>query len=100
MKMTTSLACALFAFACTAAAGAQDGGTNASARNAVNGGKVVLLPFGRPGPGGSAALAQQGANVVVTLTLPNMQGTVMAALLQGSCTTGAPQVNNVGQALK
>jgi hypothetical protein len=52
------------------------------------GGAVTLVPAGKKGPAGSAVLSQQGANLLVTLHLP--QGYMAggkAMIAQGECKT-------------
>lgn len=57
------------------------------------GGAVPLVPVGKKGAGGSAVLAQQGSNIMVTLTLPQGYTVHRAIIASGSCkSSGAASV--------
>jgi hypothetical protein len=63
------------------------------------GGAVTLVPAGKKGPAGSAVLSQQGANLLVTLHLPQgytPSGKAMVA--SGSCkSSGAAAMTKSGK---
>jgi|SRR5581483_3605901 hypothetical protein len=61
------------------------------------GGAVTLVPAGKKGPAGSAVLSQQGANLVVTLHLP--QGYMAggkAMIAQGTCKSSGSAATTAG----
>lgn len=61
------------------------------------GGAVTLVPAGKKGPAGSAVLSQQGANLMVTLHLP--QGYMAggkAMIASGTCKSGGGAAMTAG----
>jgi hypothetical protein len=66
-------------------AGMKQGTMQGGAMKNMQGG-VPLVPTDKKGPGGSATLAQQGPNLIVTLALPTALATnAQAAIVNGSC---------------
>jgi hypothetical protein len=101
MKLSSLLLCAGVVLANAAPAGAQQTTTPAqpAAATPVTGATVALLPPSKQGPAGSAQIAQQGTDVVITIH--GMQDQTTAAILSGRCTgTSKPDVAGPAQALK
>jgi hypothetical protein len=60
---------------------------------------IKLVPANNQGPAGTATVAQQGSDVVITINGPHDSTT--AAFFKGSCgSTGLPKVDGAAQALK
>lgn len=83
--MKTLIGALAFVLALQGAALAQSASPQPSGAT-EGGGAVTLVPAGKKGPAGSAVLAQQGDNLVVTLHLPQAyQPSGKAMIAAGTC---------------
>jgi hypothetical protein len=60
------------------------------------GGAVPLIPEGKKGPSGSAVLSQEGANLKVTLQLPQGYSSTKAAIYAGTCKSSGAAAMSTG----
>lgn len=101
MKLSSFLLCAGAVLANIAPAGAQQTVPPPAQPPAAPGmaATVPLLPPSKQGPAGSAQIAQQGTDVVITIH--GLQDQTTAAILSGKCTnTAKPDVAGPAQPLK
>lgn len=90
---------AALAVSLTGMASAQQTQPSTQSATAAGGGTVTLNPPNKQGPTGSAQIAQQGDDVVITLHAPSDETT--AAVFSGTCMpNGKPQATGPATALQ